>query len=1221
MQKFTKTKFFALLGHNGAGKTTTINVLWGMLAASTGKASIYGYNIKTEMKEVRKMMGICPQHNILFPKLTVKEHLSIFADFKGMTRKEIDEEIEMLLKDLNLKDKQNMMSMNLSGGYKRKLSLGIALVGGSKVVFLDEPSSGMDVTARREMWDMLKKYKNDRIIILTTHYMEEADNLGDRIGIMSHGKMLCCGSPDFLKNKFGEGYNLVVVKENRNNNEQLESFVLNNIPDAQKVSEISSEATFLLPKASSQYFPEFFKKFDREIGNLGISSYGVSMTTLEEVFLKVEGGDKNKDAEIVDQIKKRRTSNLDDENNEYSNYSISKEQIKGGWNIFILHFVALFLKRFIMSKRNFKGFIVDMLIPSLLIIVGFGISTIDFYKSSSQRTLEPSLFPLTQRVIYNTNGISGTSASSVSTLMNYLTPSSDFTLTGATSTVGSTDTTTLENFDDVIYNAAQVSPLDPFRYGHYYLYSLDFTNHQYKVVSFINNTSQDAPAAIPHFMYQAILRNVKGSSFSYKMVNDPMPIVQIYKNKNKQISGYFITFVLGIALALIPSSIMGFILYERVNSLVHQQIISGMNKLSYWLTNFLYDIIKAFVPWIVAIIFIYIFDLSLDFAWLLLLLLPTALVPYTYLTSFIFNDEVAAQNFTIIHNFLIGGLLPIVMEVLRLISSTQKLGDGLIWLPRFIPVYNTCWGIISISLKDTIATTRSEASPDALSFKVAGGDVMFLVLEFFVYSFLLFWIEMGFCACLRKKGKHIIDAPEQLDDDVLKEQQKVENTSESHLAVKANHLRKVYDKTVAVKNVSFGLEFGDWFALLGVNGAGKTTTFKMLTNEIVPTEGNSHIVGHHAKKQFTEARKQIGYCPQFDAIFNLLTVREHLEFYSRIKKIPKHLVEGLIQNQLKSMNLEMYENKIAGTLSGGNKRKLSVAMAMIGNPPVVFLDEPSAGMDPKARRFMWNIISKISTRGKNSAVILTTHSMEEAEALSTNMGIMVDGQFKWFGSKQHIKNKFGTGYQVEIKFRMPQTQAVENQVKQLGIMDYLKDKHASSYKIENKRGVEVVLINKEAWECLLMNILNNQQALSEFKLEGFGKDIIELLEMQHFYPLNGLLKWEYVMRHNLEAINTLLREFGSALLLEQYTPRYRYRVPKGDKSVGFFFSFMEELKGKLDIDEYSASQTTLEQIFNGFARLEEVGAVKREFQLDPNSMRNLGPRLEPNSFQVKEIED
>lgn len=117
------------------------------------------------------------------------------------------------------------------------------------------------------------------------------------------------------------------------------------------------------------------------------------------------------------------------------------------------------------------------------------------------------------------------------------------------------------------------------------------------------------------------------------------------------------------------------------------------------------------------------------------------------------------------------------------------------------------------------------------------------------------------------------------------------------------------------------------------------------------------------------------------------------------------------------MNLGEHVTKLSGSLSGGNKRKLSVAIAMIGNPPIVFLDEPSAGMDPKARRFMWEIIAKISTERKNSAVILTTHSMEEAEALSTGMGIMVKGQYKCFGTKQHIKNKFGTGYEVEVRIK------------------------------------------------------------------------------------------------------------------------------------------------------------------------------------------------------------
>lgn len=126
----------------------------------------------------------------------------------------------------------------------------------------------------------------------------------------------------------------------------------------------------------------------------------------------------------------------------------------------------------------------------------------------------------------------------------------------------------------------------------------------------------------------------------------------------------------------------------------------------------------------------------------------------------------------------------------------------------------------------------------------------------------------------------------------------------------------------------------------------------------------------------------------------------------------------LIEKAILELNLDEHRKKPAGTLSGGNKRKLSVAMCILGNPPIILLDEPSAGMDPEARRFMWTVVARISQQRKKSAVILTTHSMEEAEALSTKMGIMVTGGvFKCFGSSQHIKNKFGTGYEIEVKIK------------------------------------------------------------------------------------------------------------------------------------------------------------------------------------------------------------
>lgn len=276
-----------------------------------------------------------------------------------------------------------------------------------------------------------------------------------------------------------------------------------------------------------------------------------------------------------------------------------------------------------------------------------------------------------------------------------------------------------------------------------------------------------------------------------------------------------------------------------------------------------------------------------------------------------------------------------------------------------------------------------------------------------------------------------------LDDDVLKEMREVEASSNNTYAIKVDKLRKIYPigggkEKIAVDQLSFGVKNGECFALLGVNGAGKTTTFKILSGDYVQTSGRAFINSYEIPENLKEAQRNIGYCPQFDSTLDLLTAKEHLYLYAAIKGIPQSIRARMVEKHLVEMNLKQYENVPAGTYSGGNKRKLSVAIAMIGNPPVVFLDEPSTGMDPEARRFMWNVISRISRERKQSSIILTTHSMEEAEALATKMGIMVNGNLKCIGTSQHIKNKFGGGYEIEVKMKIPSQEEVNELAGRLG---------------------------------------------------------------------------------------------------------------------------------------------------------------------------------------------
>ncbi|KHJ82963.1 ABC transporter, ATP-binding protein, partial [Oesophagostomum dentatum] len=171
-------------------------------APSSGTAYIDDYDIRTSLPQVRKQTGLCPQYNILFSSLTVMEHLEFFCKLKG--REYFEKEAVDILTRLKIEFKMHSRAGTLSGGQKRKLSLAIALIGGSEIVMLDEPTSGMDPGARHETWTLLQAEKSHRTILLTTHFMEEADLLGDRIAIMAHGQLQCCGSGMYLKAQYGE---------------------------------------------------------------------------------------------------------------------------------------------------------------------------------------------------------------------------------------------------------------------------------------------------------------------------------------------------------------------------------------------------------------------------------------------------------------------------------------------------------------------------------------------------------------------------------------------------------------------------------------------------------------------------------------------------------------------------------------------------------------------------------------------------------------------------------------------------------------------------------------------------------------------------------------------------------------------------------------------------------------------------------------------------------
>ncbi len=185
-----KGELFALLGVNGAGKTTTIKMLSTVTLPTSGEAWLSGKSVKKDPDAVRRLIGVSPQETAVAPNLTVLENLNLFAEIHGFTKKKRDSRVSELLQSFSLTPYQNKWAGKLSGGWQRRLSIAISLLSDPEILFLDEPTLGLDVLARAELWDFIRGLKGNMTVILTTHYMEEAEALSDRVGIMKNGKML-----------------------------------------------------------------------------------------------------------------------------------------------------------------------------------------------------------------------------------------------------------------------------------------------------------------------------------------------------------------------------------------------------------------------------------------------------------------------------------------------------------------------------------------------------------------------------------------------------------------------------------------------------------------------------------------------------------------------------------------------------------------------------------------------------------------------------------------------------------------------------------------------------------------------------------------------------------------------------------------------------------------------------------------------------------------------
>lgn len=1160
----------AILGPNGAGKTTIFNILTGLVAPTEGNVCIFGRPITNafDMGAIRSTTGFCPQFDELYDSLTPKEHLAFYAQIKGQTN--VDVEVNNILADVGLVEQAHTITKELSGGQKRKLSVGIAIIGDPKLIILDEPTAGMDPHSKRHLWSVLQNRKQGKVILLTTHFMDEADILADRKAIIISGHLKCCGSSLFLKNRFGIGYNLKLIINNNNKLNTITNFVKTYIPDAKYVSERGHEIAFILPHERVDTFARLFSAIEQAIttkSNFGIESYGVSMTTLEEVFLRLEHEDntecENNKTDVLKNTAKcyyMQAVETPLPAVELNECNISNEPMKEGKG-------EPFSEDCVEDTEYNSGCISNVTTNSTVLIEEANIknpkkSSIMYVMlhirmmrliREKQQLIVLILFPL----IFATLGLYANSLQVIEPVHKLLVLNADVYGENTRIIVINKDNNTILN-----HLVSELSPkiqVDWFD-GSYaslldtkvpHIAAINFTNCcnlsniSFKVIC--NDTAQHSLPVTLSLISGAVYRMMAATD----KVDKPTITVKSYPFQQSlqpefKVETIISSVLLGMIFVLTPVSLATDMVHDREIKAKCLLQINGMPLFIYFCSFFI--VLACIMALISAslLVLVYFFDLPsfqepVAFCALAVMIMtycPSSIL-FTMCLSYLFDRMVSAQG--ILPNLVLWfGMIPFIIVVAM---DFLHIGEVVLIMhtvfSAFVPMYIPYAIIYFVGRVSVIYRMNPNCQ------YVTASDFMNMEI---IIMFISMLVQIPLCFCLLvvldtwKSGRKISDlvcrrrqeiktSGEDGDADSDSSSEN-ENVTSERIYVKAlinscmnnpppiliHNLRKEYhsaenvcdkllckvdekcaDSKVAVRSLSLAVHSGEIFGLLGHNGAGKTTTMKLMTTEEAPTRGTVRICGHDVTTNMKEVFQLMGYCPQQDALWKNITVKEHLRLYALLRGIPLCNVDRLINLYIRGIQMKDHCHKRISECSGGTKRKVSFTISVIGNPYVVLLDEPSCGMDATSKRFLWNNI--MCNFQQNRGAVLTTHSMEEADKLCNRVGIMRKGNLICIGSTQDLKNLYGGGYTLELKMKIDHQSQSSSSTDKLSAMEYLKTK------------------------------------------------------------------------------------FPSATLEESFSNRLVYRVPQWSiKSLAKCFEKLQAAKMELAIEEYSFSQTTLEQVYLKFAQ-------------------------------------
>lgn len=1103
-----ESQITAILGHSGAGKSSLLNILSGLSVPTQGSVTVYDKNISEmqDLEEIRKMIGVCPQYNVQFDILTVKENLSLFAKIKGIHPHEVEQKVRQVLLELDMENIQNNLAEDLSEGQKRKLTFGITILGDPQVLLLDEPTAGLDPFSRYRVWSFLKERRENHVILFSTQLVDEADILADRKVIMFNGRLKCAGSSVFLKRKWDLGYYLSVYKNEICDQEQITSFINHHIPDAKLKTENKEKLVYTLPLERTNKFPDLFRDLDK-CSSQGMMSYDISMSTLSEVFMNIEGKSTiNQGFGHLEMM-----SNSESFNEMQPAYPSLPEVQKpvSDMERWRMQVCAIARLRFLKLIRERKTLLILLLIfgmslcPLIIERITYYMmqQTVDWEFKTDSYFLSPGQLPQDFRTsLLIINHTESDIEDFIQSLkhQNILLEVDDFKNRNGTNALS--------------YNGAII---------------VSGKQKDYRFSVVCNTKRMHCFPVLMNIISNGLLRMFNQTQY-LRLERSPLSLDMMVVWTGLVDGSLFLLFVVcSISPYIAMSSVSD---YKKKAK--RQLWISGLYPSAYWFGQALVDInlfnlillLVHLIGYLIRITDNYISRRTIFGMVTTTFGYAVSLIFLTYVISFVFRKRRKYSGLWTFCFFILTSVL-----------------DSLIWenfhlttiISTMIFVPSSTMNVFLMFLLERAYARYTDS--EETKFDLSEAELLVCLIPYFqalLFIFVLRCMELKYGKNVMRKdpvfrispqspeARPNPEEPGDEDEDVQAERIRTSTAlTTSNLDEKptiiASCLHKEYagqkkncfskrKKKLATRNISFSIKKGEVFGLLGPNGAGKSSSIRMIAGITKPTAGEVKLkeCGTALDDQGEDMVTLPGYCPQENVLWPRLTMKEHLEVYAAVKGLRKGDSAVIISRLVNTFKLHEHLNMPVRNLAAGTTRKLCFVLSILGDSPVLLLDEPSTGIDPAGLHQIWQAI-QMSVKNKDRAILLTTHYLAEAEALCDRVAIMVSGRLRCIGSIQHLKRKFGKDYILQLKVEEPS---------------------------------QVPLVHSEILKC-----------------------------------------------------------FPQAAQPERYSTLLTYKLPIGNVyPLSQAFHKLEQVKHTLNLEDYSLSQCTLENVFLEFSKEQELENVNEE---------------------------